>query len=332
MRDRSVAKKTALEIAAAIFAIIFFMSAGLLGVDLWEKSQNKKQPSSSAYGDTILKHNGKEYVLKENVETLLIMGLDKFEGDIKESSYNNDRQADFIMLLVIDNDNSCYYGLHINRDTMAEVNILGVNGQKVDSVTKQIALAHTYGNGKKVSGRNVADSVSKLLLDVNVNHYVSVTMDAVPVMNDLVGGVEVQVLDDFSGIDNTLVKGEKVTLMGQHALNYVRTRYGLEDSSNESRMKRQRQYLNALFEKTKEKSENDAEFIAQTTLKMSDYLISNRSATALQTVFNKITDYEYKGIKDIEGEFKKGEEFMEFYPDKTSVKQNVIDLFYEEKK
>lgn len=331
MRDRSVARDTALKIAAAVLAIVFFLSAGLLGVHLWEQHQNSKQPSSSAYGDTILKHNGKEYVLKDNVETLLIMGLDKFEGEVKESSYNNDRQADFIMLLVIDNDNSCYYGLQINRDTMAEVNILGVSGQKVDSVTKQIALAHTYGNGKKTSGRNVADSVSKLLLDVNVNHYVSLTMDAVPVMNDLVGGVEVEVLDDFTGIDNTLVKGEKVNLMGQHALNYVRTRYGLEDSSNENRMKRQRQYLNALFDKTKEKSENDTDFIANATLKLSEYLISNRSAIALQAVFDKITDYEYKGIKEIEGELKKGEEFMEFYPDKTSVKKTVIDLFYKEK-
>lgn len=332
MRDRSVARDTALKIVAAILATAFFLFACLLGVHLWEQKQSNKQSSPSAYGDSVLKYNGKEYALKDNVETLLIMGLDKFEGDVKESSYNNDRQADFIMLLVIDNEKSCYYGVQINRDTMAEVNILGVNGQKVDSVTKQIALAHTYGNGKKVSGRNVADSVSKMLLDVNVNHYVSVTMDAVPVMNDLVGGVEIEVLDDFTGIDSTLKKGEKVTLRGEHALNYVRTRYGLEDSSNQNRMNRQRQYLDALFDKTKQQAEKDPEFIAKTTLKMSDYIVSNRSATALQTTFDKISEYEYKGIKEIDGKLQKGEEFMEFYPDKTSVKQNVIDLFYEEKK
>ncbi|MBP3706031.1 MAG: LCP family protein, partial [Clostridia bacterium] len=198
-------------------------------------------------------------------------------------------------------------------------------------VTKQLALAHTYGNGKKVSCRNVADSVSKLLMDINVNHYASLTMDAVPVMTDLVSGVEVQVLDDFSGIDDTLIKGEKVTLIGEHALNYVRTRYGLEDSSNENRMKRQRQYLNALFEKTKAYAQNDENFIAEATYKMSDFLVSNRSATKLQEVFEKITSYKYEGIIEIEGELKKGEEFMEFYPDETSVKEIVIDLFYKEK-
>ena len=330
MRDRSGIGRNGLKIIAIVMAVVFVLFAGLLALHIWEQKQGVFT-APSGYGNSSLEYNGKEYVLKDDVETLLIMGLDKFEGNVSESSYNNDRQADFIMLLVIDNENSKYCAVHINRDTMAEVNILGVNGQKVDSITKQIALAHTYGNGQKVSCRNVADSVSKLLKDVSVNHYASLTMDAVPVMNDLVGGVELTVLDDFTGIDDTLVEGETVTLTGEQALNYVRTRYGLEDSTNETRMERQRQYLNALFEKTKSYAENDENFIAETTLKMSDYLVSNRSATRLQEVFEKLTKYDYEGIREISGESKVGEEFMEFYPDEDSVMKTVIDLFYKEK-
>ena len=37
------------------------------------------------------------------------------------------------------------------------------------------------------------------LMDVKIDHYISLTMDSVAVMNDLVGGVEVTVLDDFLG-------------------------------------------------------------------------------------------------------------------------------------
>lgn len=329
MHNASRTKTNILNAVAIVLIVVFVLSAALLLLHIWEQKQGSAVVSDSM-GSTI-EYNGKDYVIKDSVETLLILGLDKFEGSVTESSYNNDRQADFIMLLVVDNESESYKMVHINRDTMAEVNILGVNGQKVDSVTKQLALAHTYGNGKKVSCRNVADSVSKLLMDINVNHYASLTMDAVPVMTDLVSGVEVQVLDDFSGIDDTLIKGEKVTLIGEHALNYVRTRYGLEDSSNENRMKRQRQYLNALFEKTKAYAQNDENFIAEATYKMSDFLVSNRSATKLQEVFEKITSYKYEGIIEIEGELKKGEEFMEFYPDETSVKEIVIDLFYKEK-
>ena len=40
-----------------------------------------------------------------------------------------------------------------------------------------------------------------------------------------------------------------MTLQGEQALRYVRTRYGLEDSTNSTRMARQQQYINALYAK-----------------------------------------------------------------------------------
>ena len=49
--------------------------------------------------DTPVVHDGKEYVLKENLETFLVLGLDKFDEENLES-YNNDKQADFLMLLI----------------------------------------------------------------------------------------------------------------------------------------------------------------------------------------------------------------------------------------
>ena len=166
------------------------------------------------------------------------------------------------------------------------------NGIKViNTVTKQIALSHTYGNGKEISCRNTADSVSELLYGMQIDHFISLTMDSVGIYNDLVGGVEVTVLDDFKGIDDTLIKGEKVLLKSKHALNYVRTRYGLDDSSNNNRMNRQQQYVNALFEKSKKITEKNDEFIIDASLKMADYIVSDRSVTQLQELAKKIVDY-----------------------------------------
>jgi anionic cell wall polymer biosynthesis LytR-Cps2A-Psr (LCP) family protein len=157
----------------------------------------------------------------------------------------------------------------------------------------------------------------------------SVTLDAVPVFNDLVGGVELTVMDDFTGIDPTLVKGETLTLNGQQALTYVRTRYGLEDSTNTTRMKRQRQYMDALYEQFQSCVDADDEFILEASVKMSDYMISDRSVTQLQTLANKFNEYDFVEICEIEGESKKGAEFMEFYPYESSIKETVISLFYE---
>ena len=59
---------------------------------------------------------------------------------------------------------------------------------------------------------------SFLLGGTEIDHYLAMTMSAIPQINDLVGGVPVTVLDDFSGIDDSLVKGEEITLMGEQAL------------------------------------------------------------------------------------------------------------------
>lgn len=102
----------------------------------------------------------------------------------------------------------------------------------------------------------------------------------------------VEVLDDFTGIDETLVKGETVTLMGQQALNYVRIRAGMEDSSNLNRMKRQQQYLEALAEKVQNLGDDFSISAEQISL-LSDYVISDCSIDELKRMaeeFVKLRD------------------------------------------
>ena len=316
--------------ATIAFVIIFFISAALLLLGLWEKQQGEFPVYDSE--EITVEFNGNEYVLKENIDTFLVMGLDKETDAVNADSYNNNQSADFLMLFVFDNQLERFCAVQINRDTMTDVNILGVNGNKIDSTIKQIALAHTYGNGKEVSCRNTMDAVSGLLLDCKINHYVSFTMDSVPVFNDLVGGVELTILDDFKGVDDTLVKGQKVTLNGEQALKYVRSRMGLEEDDNLSRMERQKQYINALYDKTLKAASEDEEFIMRASAKMSKYIVSDRSVTQLRELAKKFTEYEFIGVQNIDGDSKKGEKFMEFYADTDSVKKIVIENFYEVKK
>ena len=145
----------------------------------------------------------------------------------------------------------------------------------------------------------------------------------------MVGGVEVEVLDDFSGTDETLVKGEKVTLLGEHALNYVRSRYDLDDSTNGRRMERQRQYLKALQKKTKLCIETDDEFIVEAATEISKYMVSDCSVNRLQEFMEKVSSYEFTEIKTLPGESKMGEEYVEFYADKNGVKELVIKTLCE---
>ena len=312
-----------------VLVFLLIVAIALAAIGVWEKHQGVFTGQEYELSETQIEYNGSVYDLKDDINTVLVMGLDKYELSNDDDAYNNDQCADFLMLLVIDKKKSKYSAVHINRDTIVEMNMLGIAGEKVGTVEKQISLAHTYGNGKQMSCRNTVDTASRLLLGSKIKHYISVTMESVPLLNDIVGGVEVTVLDDFTGIDDTLVKGETVTLVGEHALNYVRSRYGMEDSTNSTRMQRQRQYIDALQKKAKLCADEDENFIIDATMQMSDHVISDCSVTALQELFKTLSNYEYTGIRSIEGESVVGDEFMEFHPDKDALEKLVVELFYE---
>jgi anionic cell wall polymer biosynthesis LytR-Cps2A-Psr (LCP) family protein len=153
-------------------------------------------------------------------------------------------------------------------------------------------------------------------------------MDSVPIYNDLVGGVEVTVLDDFAGIDDKLIKGATVTLVGNQALTYIRSRKGLDDATNATRMVRQRQYLDALYEKTVELKNRDSNFVLDAAITMSQFMVSNCTVDQLSAIAQTIIDYEFTGIRTIEGDSVVGEKYMEFFPEPESLKKNVVELFY----
>jgi anionic cell wall polymer biosynthesis LytR-Cps2A-Psr (LCP) family protein len=157
------------------------------------------------------------------------------------------------------------------------------------------------------------------------------TMDAVKILNDLVGGVTLKVLDDLSHVDPALVKDETLTLTGDQALKYVRNRYGLADSSNVGRMDRQRQYINGLYEKTVEYAAGTEDFSSTVLLQLSEYLVSNLSVSHAENLLDTIASYTKKDVHSIKGESVLGEKYMEFYPDKSSIESIVIELFYKVK-
>lgn len=272
---------------------------------------------------------GKWYAPRENVETVLLIGLDKFQEEIEqEDSYRNLQQSDFLILALFDHDAHTCTALQVDRDTMAQIHVLGLKGEDLGTFEGQLALSHTYGSGGSDSARNTMRAVSDFLYGIEIDRYISFSMDAVAAINDALGGVTVKVLDDFSNVDPTLVQGETVTLHGEQALTYVRSRRDMQDSSNAARMVRQRQYLTALYAQT-ERYAQDHSGLADLVVSVSPYIDSDCSAQQLYTLASYVTEYDLTEIQTVKGESKVGEKFMEFYPDEDALTRQVIDLFYE---
>lgn len=272
---------------------------------------------------------GKWYALRENIETVLLIGLDKFQEDIKqEDSYRNLQQSDFLMLAVFDHDAQTCTALQIDRDTMAQIHILGLKGEDLGTFEGQLALSHTYGSGGNDSVRNTMRAVSDFLYGTEIDLCVAFTMDAVAVLNDGIGGVTVTVQDDFSKIDPTLIQGESITLQGEQALTYVRSRGSMKDSTNVARMVRQRQYLAEFYAQVGQYAANRSR-LAELVMNVSPYISSDCSAQQLYDLAEKFVNYELAEIQTIKGESKLGEKFMEFYPDEDALVGQIIQLLYE---
>jgi len=335
MKKRRISRNSVFGKVLVITLLIVLAAVAVIGLHQWEKSRDGSEEDyetlSTEKERQMIRYNGQWYGLKENIETVLVIGLDKFDEltDKDEYNYNNDRRADFLMLLMIDKRTESVSVVHINRDTMAEINVIGVAGQVISTKKAQLALSFSYGDGGSLSCRNTMKAVSGYFYDLPIDHYIAVTMDAVGILNDAVGGVTVTVMDDFTDLYPDMRQGASVKLNSEKALAYVRSRSALDNKTNLHRMERQRQYISALLASLREKVRLDKNFSVETLTKINKHMLSDCNVNTLQEVINYTVDYEMKPIQTIEGESKVGEKFMEFYPDENKFKALIVDIFYE---
>lgn len=277
-----------------------------------------------------VEYEGKYYVPREDLQTILIMGLDKDERPESTIAYTNKLQADFLMLLIIDEEAQVCDVLHLNRDTMTEIRRLGIGGGETGTFVGQLALAHTYGSGGSDSCLNAVKAVSNLLGGVAIDHYMTLTMDAVGKINDMVGGVTVTMLEDFTEFDPAMEKGAELTLMGDQALAYVRFRMTIGDGLNVSRMERQEQYLSAFYTKLMEKNQEDDDFLAKALMNVNDAFMSDLTVNQLDKLGETMAVCQLNPFQSLAGKTVKGEEYYEYHVDAEKLQETVISLFYEE--
>jgi len=277
-----------------------------------------------------VEYNGIKYFPRQDITVFMIAGIDQ-SGPVKDSgSYNNDGAADVVMLAIFDETAKSYDLLCLNRDTIVDMPVLGLGGKKAGTVSAQLALAHTYGSGLEDSCENLKETVSDFLGGIKIDYYMSMNMDGIGIMNDAVGGVRVNVKDDFSAIEPSLKKGEMV-LNAAQARVFVQSRHGLGDQLNLSRMERHREYMNGLTNALKEKISSSDTFVLESYEDIAPYLVTDCSATTLSSMMSRYAEFTRGDIISLEGENKVGAEFMEFHADKQKLQGLVIDLFYAEK-
>lgn len=324
--SQRISPKDKLRAMIVVVVSLAVIGLGLLALQRWQEHQQMQTTPADESNRKTVEYQGRTYVAREGIESYLFMGID-VEGPAKGSkSYIGGGQADVQLLLVVDRFNRTWQMLQINRDSMVEVPVLGVNGTEVSTEYQQIALAHSYGDGLESSCENNVTAVSRMFQNLTIHGYMALNMDAISIINDQVGGVELTVLDDFSQLDPSLVKGQTVTLTGTQALTYVRGRQGVGDETNLSRMARQEQYLNALYAKLTGLSTDTAVNMFQS---VDDYMVTNMGNQWLK-LMDRLEEYTKLELLTIDGENYLDEQGSTAYQlNEDSLKQVMIQLFYE---
>ena len=324
MKKASVSPKLkvlAFTLAALLFLFSLYKIATVLEFHF-------EDPVEDGGSSRVIEFDGIKYIPDGNVVSVLLMGIDS-AGEVADSeSYRNDGLADFICVAAFNLKTKTCTVLHVNRDTVTEMNALGLGGSSVGTVRAQIALAHSYGSGLEDSCINTKSAVSKLLYNIVISNYVSLNMDGIAILNDLAGGVEVTVDEDLTALDPALKKGETVRLNGSQALKFVRARYAVGNQTNLERMARQKTYMESFYSVFTKQLSDDKINMDEVFDKIDPYMVTDCNTGVVSMLSDRLKSFEFKGVVSVSGKIGIGEDGVEFYPDETEFKKTVLDIFY----
>ena len=115
--------------------------------------------------------------------------------------------------------------------------------------------------------------------------------------------------------------------MGNWRKKYIRSRDTSVLGSNEQRMERQTQFLQALLEKVNTSGDGGNAMLRQFWQASQSYITTDLSFQMLE----KITSYDMEPeILKVPGEVRAGEEHDEFYVDDAGLKEMILHIFYRE--
>lgn len=316
-----------------IAAVVLALGTGFTIFVLGGADNQPVAGSDTAEDDKSVIYKGETYEPKGNLETYLIAGIDS-PGKVEEiKEYDGTGQCDVLEVIVRDRSTDECKLLSIDRNTVTAVKSLDDDGTVVGTTDIQLSLAHAMGLDHTVRAENTVDAVSNLLDGQKIDGYAMVNMSAIQLVNDMVGGVTVTIEDDFSQRDPTLKKGETVTLMGEHAENYVRGRMDVGDGSNQNRMNRQNTYEESFKNAFRTKCQEDNTFPLDVYHAMEEYMTTNISAKKFSRLALLLSDEKQDEKVSIEGTYGVDDsDWQTFTPDRDSLKEAILELFYEKKK
>lgn len=321
-----------------LIAVIVILCAAIVGVVVAMAMTNDNvrtgqtdyvAPTNDEFGARIT-FNGQKYRKKDNMKTVLFLGVDK-NSEEQWADYNNAAanvfgrggRADTIIVFLLDSNTETTQMLAIPRDTMTNVEVYDEKGDFAYSGDMQITMQHVFGDSPAKSLFLTKRTVGDLLYNIRIDGALSLTLDGIRAVVDMLGGIALTMPEDYTYIDERYYEGATVVLNGADMEHFVRYRDNYT-GANDARMKRQNWLFSAVFDELKTRGATD--FLQEVIDSDPDYITSDISADLLK----KLSRYQIlDGSIRLPGQTVAGELHDEFYVDEPALQQMIIDLLYE---
>lgn len=336
-------KKSKIPKWLKVILIIILVIAVILGgtgiTYMVLKSEGKNDLTSVAQTtdhNEIITYNGHKYQYNENVVSIAFMGVDQRELEYRDEYENNLGRADADMVAAINTATGEMKVIAVPRDTVVDIDIYSSSGVFLKTQSVQLTIAYSYGDGNEQSCTNVTKAMSRILYNVPIDKYFALDLSGIAPLNDAVGGVTLT--PTYSIPDKGIQEGVPVTLKGDMAEAYVRTRDLDHATSALERGDRQVQYVKAFADSlipVIKKNFGVVSDLYNTAKQYSQTNLSLNNVTYLASVMlsNGITDFEtytLDGTVDLRAPDPSNPDYVNAYftPDEDQLMQTVLDVFY----
>ena len=273
-----------------------------------------------------VRYKGQLYRYKDDISTILFMGVDSREKSAAEGEFGGSNQADVLVLCVLDPDTRKISLISVSRDSMCEFDVMDENGVITGTTRAQIALSYAYGDGGDLSCQLTTDAVSRLCYDLPISAYASIYMNGVGKLTDLVGGVTVTPSESFGAFR----AGESVKITSANAESYLRYRDKTVEGNN-GRMERQKGVILALAKAMLSKVRSDPRSILKLYDGVKRNVTTNVNAASMVYLARVASGMKLDNdVHKVAGESQLGaENHAEYIVDETALYELILEIFYE---
>lgn len=312
-----------------------------------ELSEQQKEsygmPDTLAWQEGWVAYDGKVYEYCEDSLNFLLLGID-CGGELSSNTDLSDweaGQADAVFIVTINQAKDTISIIGIPRNSMVNLKIYDKDGNVSRIMYNQLCLQYGYAGGGELGLTEMKRAVSELLYGLPIHGACAVSYDAIKVVTDELGGIEVTVPDDMTEFVPDFTIGSVHTLTSDNIIWYLQYRNVAEVGSPTVRLMRQKEFLKVAVAQVFERVRQNPLFVkdiyeavapymnTDITLNEAVYTASNAAKCTLgEQSFYQLSGEDNAVVytnEDGEADF-----FDDLYIDEEELKRIMVELFYKE--